>query len=64
VTRLLLTVVLAVWCAGSAAAEKRLLWGDTHLHTSNSFDAYLNQNQSADPATAFRYAKGLSVIHP
>jgi hypothetical protein len=64
VTRVLLAVAVAVCCAGSAAAEKRLLWGDTHLHTSNSFDAYLNQNQSADPATAFRYAKGLSVIHP
>jgi hypothetical protein len=42
----------------------RLLWGDTHLHTSYSFDAYLNRNMSADPDTAYRYAKGLPVIHP
>ena len=42
----------------------QLLWGDTHLHSSNSFDAFLNRNMSADPATAYRYAKGLSVIHP
>src|SRR3990172_7229866 len=41
-----------------------LLWGDTHLHSSNSFDAFLNRNMSADPATAYRYAKGLPVIHP
>lgn len=52
--------------SGAAHAEptRQLLWGDTHLHTSNSFDAYLNRNLSADPDTAYRYAKGLPVIHP
>ena len=50
---------------GSAAAEPdELLFGDTHLHSSNSFDAYLNRNYSADPATAYRYAQGFPVIHP
>ncbi len=44
--------------------EKVLLWGDTHLHTNNSFDAFLNNNLSADPDTAFRWAKGEPVIHP
>ena len=46
------------------AQEKQLLWGDTHLHTSYSFDAYTNGNRSADPATAYRYASGEPVIHP
>ena len=46
------------------ANPDELLWGDTHLHSSNSFDAYLNRNYSADPATAYRYAQGLPVIHP
>jgi hypothetical protein len=41
-----------------------LYWGDTHLHTSYSFDAFLNKNQSADPDTAYRWAKGKPVIHP
>lgn len=52
--------------AGDATAPPRrqLLWGDTHLHTSNSFDAYLNRNMSSDPDTAFRFAKGLPVVHP
>jgi hypothetical protein len=56
----------AVLClATSAAAEGlQVFWGDTHLHSSNSFDAFLNRNRSADPATAYRYAKGLPVIHP
>jgi hypothetical protein len=46
------------------APPRRLLWGDTHLHTSYSFDAFLNGNQSADPDQAYRWAKGLPVIHP
>ena len=56
-----------LWIAttgASAESPKQLLWGDTHLHSNNSFDAYLNQNFTADPATAYRYAQGLPVIHP
>jgi len=47
-----------------AAEPTRLLFGDTHVHTSYSFDAFVLGNQSADPDTAFRWAKGLPVIHP
>ncbi len=57
-------LLLAVAAAAQAGEAKRLLWGDTHLHTSYSFDAYLNDNMSADPDTAYRYAKGLPVVHP
>lgn len=48
----------------ASAEEKQLYWGDTHLHSSYSFDAYLFRNHSADPDTAYRYAKGYPVIHP
>ena len=41
-----------------------LLWGDTHLHSNLSNDAYLLGNKSADPDTAYRFAKGEPVIHP
>lgn len=41
-----------------------LYWGDTHLHTSYSFDAFMNGNKTADPDTAYRWAKGQPVIHP
>ena len=57
-----LTVVLLAGVAG--AQETNLYWGDTHLHSSYSPDAYLMQNRSADPDTAYRYAKGYPVIHP
>lgn len=46
------------------AAERQLLWGDTHLHTMYSSDAYTNNNLTAGPDTAFRYARGMPVIHP
>ena len=57
---------LALWLSAvpCGAEPRELLWGDTHLHSSNSFDAYLNRNMTADPDTAYRYAKGLPVIHP
>ena len=42
----------------------QVYFGDTHLHTSYSFDAFLNNNHSADPDTAYRWAKGQPVIHP
>ena len=64
---LLVGLAFALVSSGPSAlageAAKQLLWGDTHLHSSNSFDAYLNRNMSADPATAYRYAKGLPVMH-
>ena len=50
--------------ATDATAQDQLLWGDTHLHSSNSTDAYLFGNMTADPETAYRFAKGLPVVHP
>ena len=48
----------------SQANTTQVFFGDTHLHTNYSFDAYLNLNYSADPDTAYRWAKGQPVIHP
>jgi hypothetical protein len=62
---LVVASLVALLVSGVASAEdKRLLWGDTHLHSRNSFDAYLNRNMTADPATAYRFAMGLPVVHP
>ena len=46
------------------AEETKLLWGDTHLHTNNSLDAFMNGNLSATPADAYRFAQGEPMVHP
>ena len=57
-------LVTTVTAPLSAQQPTQVYWGDTHLHTSYSFDAFLNLNDSADPDTAYRWARGLPVIHP
>ena len=49
--------------ADQSAGNTQLYWGDTHLHTGLSFDAY-TFGTVGRPDTAYRYAKGLPVIHP
>ncbi len=66
-TKANMAVVLVLGGAMGAAAqaqETQLFWGDTHLHTSFSPDAYFMENRTADPDTAYRFAKGLPVVHP
>jgi len=47
-----------------AQAQTQLLWGDTHLHTAFSVDAYMAGNRTLGPDAAYRYAKGEPVVHP
>jgi len=62
----LVSIVLSLSASAALAQEEatNLYWGDTHLHSSYSFDAFMNGNKTADPDTAYRWAKGQPVIHP
>jgi len=44
--------------------HKNLYWGDTHLHTNFSTDAFLFGTVTATPDDAYRFAKGEEMIHP
>jgi len=49
---------------GAAADETRLYWGDVHLHSNYSVDAYATGNTSVTPDMAYRYARGIPIMHP
>ncbi len=64
--KLLVSMLALAGCSAfqASAAPTQLYWGDTHLHTSYSGDAFAMGNETADPETAYRFAKGQPVIHP
>ncbi len=41
---------------------KKLLWGDTHLHSNQSADAWSIGNSNLTPSDAFRFARGEEVV--
>jgi hypothetical protein len=50
------------FCA-PADAQTNLYWGDLHLHTNFSLDAYGVQNRSMTPDMAYRFARGIPIHH-
>ena len=47
----------------SAPSERQVFYGDLHIHTRNSFDAYIFSVR-ATPDDAYRFAKGEPIRHP
>ena len=68
---LAITIMLTVQAAGAAEADRtaypvaeyptRVLWGDTHLHTTNSLDARV-LGVTLDPADSYAFARGDAVV--
>lgn len=62
--------MLALVAAFSASAQEsgsdatHVYWGDVHLHSNYSWDAYGTGNLTLTPDQAYRFARGLPVIHP
>ena len=44
--------------------ERNAYFGETHLHTSWSFDAFIFGNHLTQPSDAYDYAKGKPIKHP
>ncbi|MDH3663531.1 MAG: DUF3604 domain-containing protein [Alphaproteobacteria bacterium] len=59
---ILTVTALHVGIGAAIAQETQLLWGDTHLHSNLSPDAYVQRNTTATPDDSFMFAKGAPVL--
>ncbi|HEX5219011.1 MAG TPA: DUF3604 domain-containing protein [Verrucomicrobiae bacterium] len=66
--RLFVTIATWTFAAFSVVAapnpERNAYFGETHVHTSWSFDAYIFGNHLTGPAQAYEYAQGKPIPHP
>lgn len=60
---LLLTAAGPMATSASAADERHAYFGDLHVHTRFSFDAFMFGTR-ATPDDAYRYARGEAITHP
>src|SRR5690348_13370916 len=62
-------VLVATFIVDPAVAQERnpdrnAYFGETHVHTSWSFDAFIFGNHVTGPADAYKYFKGEPIKHP
>ena len=60
---LTLAAASAAW-AQTPNPLREAYFGETHQHTSWSFDAYIFGNTKTTPADSYKYAKGEAIPHP
>src|SRR5262245_46820823 len=53
-----------LWISAAVAQDTHVYWGDLHLHSNYSIDAYTTGNTSVTPDMAYRYARGIPILHP
>ena len=62
--------ILSAWSLAALPAfaapnpERDAYFGETHIHTSWSVDAWVMGNRVTGPADAYNYAKGQPIKHP
>jgi hypothetical protein len=54
-------LALAAGTAAGQTPETHLYWGDVHLHSNYSLDAYATGNTATTPDLAYRYARGIPI---
>jgi hypothetical protein len=57
------TLGLAAALSTAAQAQTNLYWGDLHLHSNYSLDAYGVGNTRITPDMAYRFARGIPIHH-
>jgi hypothetical protein len=60
-TNTVFTAAAAESPSAPAASQRQALFGDLHLHTTQSFDAYVMLGTRVTPDEAYRFAKGETV---
>src|SRR5262247_2672652 len=60
----LLSVIPVGWLAFAANPDRDAYFGETHVHTSWSLDAWLFGDRLTGPGDAYKYFKGEPIKHP
>ena len=58
------TLLITPGFAQQPNPERNAYFGETHIHTSWSFDAYVFGNMKAGPEDAYKFAMGQPIEHP
>ena len=59
-----LAILMTLPAFGIPNPDRDAYFGETHVHTSWSFDAFIFGNTVTTPADAYKYAKGEPIMHP
>jgi Protein of unknown function (DUF3604) len=59
-----LVILTAAPTFAQETPQRDVFFGETHVHTSWSFDAYIFGNHITSPADAYKYALGEPIDHP